>query len=221
MKLNLESALLGKTFLSLLIIVFAFNFGIAQKLEYGFPSQAWHSGSLTLNDGTIIEGKIKYDLESDMLHLNVGGNTRTYVASQIEKFSVFQRDIKRQRDFVSIPFETKSGYKRPKLFELVYQNNISLFVREVNSYSNQTRVNPLATNGVGRLHAVRVGVVNYKYYLANDKGSLKPVDKGVKGVSRSFDNYQREIRSFIRSNKLKVKEIEDMVKVVSYYNTLG
>ena len=195
--------------------------GKAQKLEYGFPSQAWHTGELTLNDGITLEGKIKYDLETDALHLNSGGNTRTYVANQIEKFHIYQRDIKRQREFISIPFETKAGYKRPKFFEIVYQNATSLLVREVNSFSNQTRVNPLATHGVGRLHRVRVGVVNYDYFLVDNQGNLKLVDKGVKGVARSFENHQKELKSFIRANKLRVKEIDDMIKLVTFYNTFG
>ena len=116
----------NKSFLTALLLLISLSMGKAQKLEYGFPSQAWHTGELTLNDGITLEGKIKYDLETDALHLNSGGNTRTYVANQIEKFHIYQRDIKRQREFISIPFETKAGYKRPKFFEIVYQNATAL-----------------------------------------------------------------------------------------------
>lgn len=220
MKCRVELEMLRRAGLTLLVFAVSFNLGLSQKLEYGFPSQAWHKGDLTLNDGTNLDGLIKYDLESDAVHLNIDGNTRTYVANQVEKFKIYQRDVKRLRDFITIPFETKAGYKRPKFFEIVYQNETSLLAREINSYSNQTKVNSLATHGVGRLHRVRVGVVNYDYYLVDQQGNLKSVGKGVRGVLRAFDSHQEELKSYIRSNKLKVKEKEDMVKLVTHYNNL-
>ena len=90
---------------------------------YNFPSESWHRGDLVLSDGNILEGSIKYDLEADAIQLNYDNKILTYAANQLKQFRVFQEDIREYRVFYSIPYVTEYGYKRPKLFELIFEGN--------------------------------------------------------------------------------------------------
>ena len=133
------------------------------------PSQVWHTGQVLLNDGGLVKGLIKYDLASDAVHFDLDGTTRTYVANQITRFSFFQLSIKANRHFIALPFSEKGDYKRPKLFEIIYEAETSLLAREETLYSNWTKLDPDGIDGIKR---TRFNGYNYDYFLVEQNEEI-------------------------------------------------
>ncbi|WP_141719742.1 hypothetical protein [Roseivirga misakiensis] len=186
---------------------------------YGHPSQVWHEGEIFLKDGERITGRIKYDLTADAVHFDLKGATRTFVANQIQQFFFFQEANKTKRYFITLPFAERGNYKRPKLFEIFYSGDVSLLAREEAIFSNWSIRDP---EGVGGVRPVRTAGsrTNYDFFLIDKKGEVQMIGKGVKKVVRSFKGHHKQLRTFIKSNKLDVKNAWGMINLVEYYNTL-
>lgn len=211
----------------LLVLSFSKTNAQAPLPEEGHPSLAWHMGNLTLTDGLSIKGLIKYDLRAEAVHLKTEGTIRTFMSNQIVRFDFLQANIKRERKFITIPFEEKGGYKRPKLFEVLYENEISLLAREEDNLSNWTKSDPSGVTGLRSSRSNHYAMrhrrtlpMNYDYYLLDQDKKVKPVRRGAKGVARSFDDHYEKMRSYTKRNKLNTKTLEGMISLVSYYNAL-
>lgn len=57
-------------------------------------------------------------------------------------------------------------------------------------------------------------------YLAVDNKKLVKLSKKKKSFFTAFGDKANEIESYVKKNKLKYKSIEDLSKIVAYYNTL-
>lgn len=197
----------------------------ASEIESRGGMQEWYPGSIVLKEGETLEGEIKYDLRSDAVHLRVNQLIRTFVANQITGFNITQVDVEGKRFFISMPFEVNGGYKRPKLFEVIYINEVSLLGREEDAYSTWTTLDPtvdltMIRRRAGRRYSSRYATSNYDYFLSDNKGGITLMKRGVKGVTRSFDDHHKELKTYIRRNKLNIKSVYDMAKIVDYYNNI-
>ncbi len=210
-----------RLFVSAITLFLISNLGFAQKSATLFPSQVWHKGEVTLKDGTMEQGHIQYDLEKETVRLSKDGEILIYKADRLEKFSFFQKGIDRQRNFYALPYGVSEGNHELRLFELVLEGETNLLAREFIKYTSQTRVNEEAKHGLGRLHRVKVAALNYDYYLVADGGEPKAVKTRRKKVAMSFGSNQEKVLSFIKANGLNTKELVDMTKLVSYYNSLN
>lgn len=198
--------------------------GFAQRYNSEFPSETWHTGSVTLNDGKTLEGNIKYDLNADAIQLSLGDKILTYAANQIRQFKIFQEDQQVSRAFFSIPFTNEFGYKRPKLFELLHEGKTSLLAREFISIATRTSNDPYFRrySRFDRLNSgsVRVRYLDYKFYLASSEGKIELLGSTKNDVIFAFKNNRSELKKFIKKRKLKMDRIEDMTTLVRHYNTL-
>lgn len=207
--------------------LFLFSFcylSLAQRTQYQFPGETWHVGSVTLVDGSRLEGNIKYDLAVDALQVQVGKKTLTYSANQIRQFKIFQEDIQLSRVFFSMPFVTETGYRRPKLFEVLFDGRTGLLTREFIGLSTRRIDNPYFRGGYRydrlRTRNVRVKYLAYKFYLVSSDGKIELLGDTKKDVVSAFRKNQGELKRFIKSNKLKMNEVEDMTAIVKHYNDI-
>ncbi len=205
--------------LSLLCVLVAESF--TQEVKYGFPSEGWHKGTVFLNDGKELSGIIKYDLESDLIHLKLNEQKQILAANQFARFSIFQRDIKKQREFISIPFVNKTGYKRPKLFEAIHYSGrgIALLGREFLHISSGVRRDQPARMKF-RWGRPQIESVKYEFYLLREKNEVVLLRGGRKSIANAFGQYQEELKKFIKKNRLETDLLEDIVRLVEYYNSL-
>lgn len=196
----------------------------AQNLRFQFPSEMWHRGDVTLSDGSKLEGSIKYDIPGDVIQLNSNDKIKTFAASQVQQFRIFQEDIARFRSFYTIPFLNKNGYRRPKFFELIFDGETSLLAREMILVTSRPPNNPYFRGGrrydpYGRSRNVRV--LDHELFLMNSEGKITTLNKKRKDVIYSFDDNYSELKKIIKSNRLKMNSIDDVATLVAEYNKLS
>ena len=204
-------------------MVLLLSSAVAQRQSAQFPEEMWHLGELTLRDESILKGEVKYDLQADLIQLNTGRRIRTYAANQLNKFRIFQENTGRHRTFYSIPYTNENGYRRPKLFELVFNGNTSLLAREFIAVTRRNvgppvqnffsfRQNPMITS--------TERILKHRLYLINKEGKIQMLGSKRKDVIHSFESNHKELKKFIRKNRLKMGNIEDITTLVRYYNQL-
>ena len=86
-----------------------------------FPHEIWHEGKIVLNSKDTIYGDVKYDLQNDLIQININKTIQTYSAHKILFFEIFDATGDYFRQLYSLPYQVKPNYKVPILFELLYE----------------------------------------------------------------------------------------------------
>jgi len=58
------------------------------------------------------------------------------------------------------------------------------------------------------------------YYLGDDKKNLKKVKLDTKSIIAGIGDKQAELVKYVATNKLNLKKEEDIIKLISYYNSI-
>ena len=203
-----------KKYLCLLLLI---GLGPLTASAQYFPSQIWHEGELTLLDGEKLRGKLKYNLEADVVQLNTTNTVQTYSARKILFFEFYDQEYGRYRQFYALPYEGASNYKVPRLFEVLHENTLTLLCREEIVQDNVPQF------GYYNYYGNRMGTrqrLDFNYFFLNRDGEIVRYSQKKDDLYDILANHQREVRKYIKQNRLKHDRQGDLVRITAYYNTL-
>lgn len=203
-----------------IVFIFFVNITYAQQ----FPSDLWHPGLLVTNQGDSIKGNLKYDFENQSIQLDDGETLKAFNVNNLFFFEIYDETIKDHRQFYSLMYEVGYEYSIPVLFEMVINGKLSLLLRErIVSESTQSSfpsyyaysMMPRFSNNSGYVNKIK-----YDYFfLDNDGNILKFKGKKKELYNLMNDQYQK-VKSYISNNKINLKRMSDLARVVSFYNQI-
>ncbi|MEM7548637.1 MAG: hypothetical protein AAF363_03125 [Bacteroidota bacterium] len=191
-------------------LIFSGSLVLAQE----FPSQAWHKGKLVTNEGDTVKGLIKYDQETDIVQIQQGTKTKTFTARKFSYFEILDQLSGYYRYFYTIPFQSGPGYRVPQLFELLQEGNLTLLSREYIVTENLPQYNSYYQSSFSRQR------LNYTFYILEESKDLYRYNGKRNDLLEIMDDYESEIKKYIRKNRLRTDEKRDIVRIVAYYNAL-
>jgi len=175
--------------------------------SFSFPP-VWNTGSVLLSDGSVLTGTINHNIKRDVVQIRSKDTTRILAAHQILAFDIYKGPLQLRRTnpnlkakrtkYYSLAYGSKSGYARPKLFEVVSEGNTSLLRRWIHGTRRSDR----------------------KLYLKNANGEITQIKKRRGQVIDSFDGMQDELRAFAKRERLDMYKIGDVISLVKEYNRL-
>jgi len=184
--------------------------------QYYFAEEHWHQGFLIHNDGDTLRGKLRYNLENDVVQLSTNeGIIQTFSARQILYFEFFDDYYKRKRPFIVLPYakNPSSNYKSPTIFEVLTSGNyVTLLARERLVTQMVTATSPYI---IGPTVAVRRP--RFEPFFLYENGEIRPYND-KKELSRFLPGMDERLNHFIKQNKLNPDDIADLIKIVNYYN---
>lgn len=196
-----------KTILVLLVCIAA----AAQGQEFAF--EYWHEGRLVTEENDTLKGSIQYNLQSDLVQLKQGSHLETYTARKIIFFEIFDVTVKQYRQFYSLPYAlTENQYKAPVFFELLAEGKMTVLSRESLEYKTYSAFNYYGTY-------TRLVLVN-KYYLLDEKGAITEFKGNKNDWIYLMGNKGSDVQRYSKTNKLDFDDKYDLVRIVSYYNSL-
>ncbi|HYF70863.1 MAG TPA: hypothetical protein VD884_22165 [Ohtaekwangia sp.] len=210
--------------------------------------KTWSEGSIMKSDGTELSGLINYDDKTNILFYREGDNSKSFIARSVLGFEFFDENLQRQRIFYSLEYDSEEEeVKRHYFFELlkdfndfvVLSKKDPLEVRQVSSpvgytgqanvpahYSTETQVSQTETiylmNAEGKIQP----------YLKNTHGaktqslvnSIKDPNTKIEDKETLADFVSTEaytkLKEYAKNNNLKFQKIEDLLKILSYYETI-
>ncbi len=178
-----------------------------------FPSDLWHEGKIVLEEGDTLRGNVKYDLQNDLLQFEKGGGLESFTARKVLFFEIFDKTVKRYRQFYSLPYTTSGQYKAPVFFELVSEGKMTLLCRESLEY----RSYPSSFYYYGSTN--RLVLVN-KFFLLNEKGFIEPFNGKKSDLIYLMGNQGDPVERYMKTNKLNIDHKYEFAQVVDYYNSL-
>ncbi|KYG82350.1 hypothetical protein [Roseivirga echinicomitans] len=207
-----------KLYVYVLVLLSFMAFGVNAQT---FPSELWHEGQVNLTDGSVKSGNIKYDLDRQTVQLKIGQRNETYDASQVTSFSFLQESINARRMFYSLPYAIQNNYRRPVFFEVVVTGKMTLLAREyVVVRSNNTpsslnsRYRYLDYSGFNGSRSY----LSYKMFFAKEDGTIRESSGKKNDVLYQFGEARSELKKYVKKEKLKLDRLEDVAKLVEYYN---
>lgn len=199
--------------LFLLTFVAGINFSYAQY----FPSEVWHEGQVTLLSGEELKGKVKYNFEADIVQINVNNRMRTFSARKILFFEIMDEEIGRYRQFYALPFNVRPNYRVPMIFEVLYENTLTLMSRE--KIVQETIPQYGYYNYFGNGPATRYRL-DFDYYFLNSQGQITPYTEKKDDLYEIFSKHRDEVERYVKDNRLKHDRHRDLVRITAYYNSL-
>ncbi|MDO6437349.1 hypothetical protein Q4534_08030 [Cyclobacterium sp. 1_MG-2023] len=212
-----------KKSINLILCLFLIT-GISMAQE--FPSQVWHPGKVFLTSGQMSEGKVKYDLDANVVLVQTN-TVETYSSASITYFEIFDEVYGGIRTFYSLPYALNSDYKTPIFFEVLTEGeDITLLCREFittdnrgyNSYAmrgmymNPMWGMPMMGRGFSRL--------DFNFYFLQDQKIYKYNQKKSVLLKEIMDDKSSEMKLYMRKHKLHHDKRGDLLRITAYYNQL-
>lgn len=101
--------------------------------SYSKPSQQWENGLVVLADGTTLKGEIRYDWRSNGVRFrDINNRQRAYSVQQLQRFSYFDREESRIRQFTVVDFPVNAVLTRPVFLEEILSGSLVVYRRPYN-----------------------------------------------------------------------------------------
>jgi hypothetical protein len=200
--------MMKQLFFCLLFLTTTFS---ASAQQWAF--ELWHDGKVVLESGDTLRGQVKYDLRQDVIQFtDKKGTVEAFTARKVLFCEIFDKTIEQYRQFYSLPYNATSGYRTPIFFELLAEGKLTVLCRE--NLENQTTSSPYYYGGTYS----RVILV-YKYYLLKENGDIVDFSTRKSDFMQTMGKYADNVNDFMKDNKLKLDNKEDLPKIISYYNS--
>lgn len=174
--------------------------------------ELWHDGKIVLVSGDTLKGLVKYDLQQDLIQYNAQrGSIEAFTARKILFFEIFDITINQYRQFFALPYSASSGYRTPVFFELLTEGKMTLLTREKLEY--RTYTSPYYYGSYSR------PVLVYTYYLLEENGNINEFSGKKVDLITMMGKYGNHVADYMRDNKLKAEDREDLSKIIDYYNS--
>ncbi len=181
-----------------------------------FPSELWHEGKVVLLEDIVVRGEIKYDLENNLVQVNVGNTIQTYSARKILFFEIFDQIAKIYRTFYALPYSAQTNYEAPVLFEVIYEGNLTLLCREYIMQENLPQMGYYTRNNVFTRQRLA-----FNYYFLKKNSKIKQYTMKKKDLFEVMQVHQSNIKQYIKKNKLRYDRREDLAQITAFYNELS
>lgn len=197
-----------------LLIFLVFLLPLVAKSQT-FPSEVWHEGKVALLEEDMVEGLVKYDLENNLVQVNVGNTIQTYSGRKILFFEIFDEAIGAYRTFYALPYQVQSNYETPVLFEVVYEGDLTLLCREYIEQENIPQMGYYSRNNMyTRLR------LDFHYYFLNEEGKITQYSLKKKDLLDIMKRHAPEVKQFMKKYRLRYDRREDLARVTAYFNEL-
>ena len=179
-----------------------------------FSSDVFHEGFLVSSDRDTLRGALKYDMKSNIVYMIDKGMMKTYSSHKIFYFEIYDASVDNYRQFYSLPYKVGVGYKIPILFELQYEGPYSLVTREE---IIQESIPNTSTYWGGSYTRLRLA---YTYYFVDRQGKITFFSGRKKDLLYVMRDKVDYIKDYIKKYKLQVDEIQDLIRVTAFYNSI-
>ncbi len=179
-----------------------------------WPFELWHEGRLITSSGDTLRGLIKYDLQTDIIQFSYPNSQKAeaFAPRKVLFFEIFDATVRQYRMFFSLPYSPSGSYGALSFFELLAEGKITLLCREALEY--RTYNSPFLYGSFSRQ------VLVYKYFFMDDKGRIVEFTGKRSELMNRFGIDAAEIDKYIRQNRLRIDDRNDLIKIIEYYNSL-
>ncbi len=171
------------------------------------------SGTLELKDGkSSQEVPLRYNVYRDVFEIKYNSDTLTLN----RPFDVKYIHLDSKIFFYDLYFTESGSGKRNGYFEIVIEGKLSLYMKRNKDMSYDSFVATYKGGGGTKEYYY---VDKISYFCRTDNGEPF-LFRSSKSFLNGLTENKKEMKTFIKSNKIKFKKKDDLVSLVEYYNSL-
>ncbi|VAW27522.1 hypothetical protein MNBD_BACTEROID06-746 [hydrothermal vent metagenome] len=179
-----------------------------------FPSELWHKGMVVLVNEDTISGKIKYNLEKDLIQVEANKKLYTYSSKKVFYFQIFDETVDSYREFYALPYTLVDQYKSEIFFEVLVEGKLTLLCRE--AIATRTVNDNISPYGSPVSYSRNVLV--YTYYFLDSKGKITKYTMKKRDLLKVLSSRAAKIEEYMRVNRLRADKRYDLSRIISFYN---
>jgi hypothetical protein len=183
---------------------------LCQAQQFAF--EMWHEGKVVLENGDTLKGTVRYNLQTDLVQLQMGNRLENFSARKAVFFEIFDGTVKRYRQFYSLPFAAAGEYKTTLFFELLEEGKLTVLCREAVEFRTFTSFYFYGT--------YTRQVLVHKYFVLDERGNIRQVGASRSDWLNAMGNYAEEVQKYAKANRLDFDEKYDLARIIAYYNSL-
>lgn len=194
--------------ITLILLILGFR-GFAQE----FPSDLWHDGFVVLVNEDTLVGKIKYNLDQEVVQVKRNNQILAFSGQKTFYFRIFDETVEDYREFYTLPYALNGDYEIPIFFEVLVEGKLTLLCRESIVTKTVSDANPYAP-----AMTYSQKVLAYTYYFLDSEGTITKYSLKKKDLLRVLNKRTDKVNEYIRVNRLKPDRRYDLSRIVSFYN---
>ncbi|MCX2742246.1 hypothetical protein OO013_00135 [Mangrovivirga sp. M17] len=205
-----------KTIRLAVIIFFGFLFINDNLLAQQFPSETFHPGTAILEGDKRISGKLKYDLENNIIQVINNGVIQTFTSQKVVFFIIEDQVLGITRKFYSLPYE-RNNYQSMMFFELLVEGDLTLLGREYIDTRTTTNNNSFYY----RSYWVESYVLRTNFYFLRKGGEINFFEPKKRELLDIMDDKSDQIKQYIKKRRFDIDRPDDLMEITKYYNNLN
>lgn len=167
---------------------------------YAQEKDTWYPGTLTLKSQTVLKGEISVRIDYNVVVLRKGQDLMVYPAHKVQSAVVYDKEEGKNRNFTSLQFAVGAATAN-NLYEIVVDGEISVLRKQRVLWYSVHLDKPEEDYFVWKENQL----VSLYYFTRKEFPKLVKASNG-------------EMKSYIKSHKLKPNRQHDMMEILSYYN---
>ncbi|MDC9723104.1 MAG: hypothetical protein PSN34_10110 [Urechidicola sp.] len=181
----------------------------------------WKKGYLVINDTVISkQDKLQMDLEKGELIVGMGEGRGTIIDDKsVTGFAINKPDNLNKHFYVRLePSQFEDTDRTSQFYEVISNlEKTNYLVKEVQKYL----YDPNRSRGYQTENSLPMEWKKRTYYfIKNSSGKYIKTKLNKKAVLKVLSDKNKEVKSYVASNKINFKKEHDVVKLLNYYHSL-
>ncbi len=171
----------------------------------------WKKGNVLLKTKERIDSVlIKYNLYADMLQVKVDEQEYQFNIDVME--FLLPDPVSKETALFRSGFNPVAGMNEKSFYQVLYDGKTKLLVK----YKKLITSELTSTPGV----KAKVFEDQKLYFILTASGRMEKIRKKNKGILDLLDGKKEELKKMVETNKLKLADDEEIIKILEYYDSL-
>lgn len=202
--------------------------GLAQaQARLAADVQEWPQGKVVLVNGDTLYGALTYYRTPDIVKVrHEDGSISSVTPVNVKYFIAQEMPSGRSYTFRTLNWDmgkANSGFKKPTFFEELNRGALTLITRETYSISGNRGYNNTTSYYDPGYYAGNSGLedqVIELYFILLQSGEIVSLRNLRKDLHTLFGEKSKDVKSYIKLNKLDYEKPHELVAIINYFNSL-
>jgi hypothetical protein len=191
--------------------------------------QEWPKGKVVLTDGDTVYGALSYYRAQDVVNVHhEDGTLSSFSPVNVEYFIAQDMPSGRSYTFRTLHWDMdkpNSDFKKPTFFEELNRGMVILLVREIYLNRNGNNGGAMSSNthnsDVSNSTNLPYDQIAQQYFLLLPNNKIVKLRNLRKDLHSLFGNRSKEVKSYIKLNRLDYDKRHELVAIINYFNAIS
>lgn len=155
---------------------------------------------------------VRYDAVSDHMEVSKDGNEILIIDKKVKDYSILF--VNEDKKYVILSDNNQMGY----FIEIKKLDNVSLYKKEEKTYHEKEAAN----SSYQKAKPAYFSNLKILYYLklSEDNSELLELSSSKSSLFKLFPKHKNDLKTYIKKEKINLKEEKDIIKITEYINQL-